>query len=672
MSRSRVYVSDLIGDDYINWKPKDNILISTQTGSGKTSFIIRTLLPYAVEHDKCVVYICNRKTLLDQTEEIIKKHIRDVYLNDCEFAEKCISKMIIRTYQSCEIRQEFPGFKEEIENDNNNRKSYKHFSTEDIMYYVFDEAHYFVQDALFNSSTNYWYNKSYNHAITVFLTATPEPLFCFLHRARFNKNSAHEFYKAMREYRRRRKEIDMPSKSVTLGFNELGKFSVLPPEDHEECDDNKKADGKKEKKIIENLAYKVYFDIVEEAITDTSELIIYDSSYKKVDYSYVNSYYFEEYDDILDIITYAYDKGKWVIFVDSEKEGKSIFNKLTTAGKKVAFISSSTKPYKKFNSLIAHNQLIEKQSFDFDVLITTSVLDCGVSICDKSVKNIVISAIDKTTFLQMLGRIRVDNQKINVHIKCYEGRKTNYRRHMYEIALEYVVTYSLLAETVLRRTSHWSNESDGLADKLILSDNEVRRLIYKPNTGNQQLLYPHINTEINRKRSQGDTSYQKQIIQYDHSQAALLNLAYSLYSLNRATDSEKKDKNRFLFEQLSWIGHQYNEENWSVYELCRNKLCSILEKYAENKTFIDKSEQIDFASNCVRIMIKTHNISPYIKTLWTKFNHKKIKKIGMNSLNKALVSLELPYQILSKQKMKNGIRQTRWQIQKLDSLQFKD
>ena len=532
------------------------------------------------------------------------------------------------------------------------------------MYYVFDEAHYFVQDALFNSSTNYWYDKSYDNGITVFLTATPEPLLCFLHRTKFNENIALEFYDAMCKYRMLRKQSNMPSKNIVLVYNEKNRFDPFQPsEDQEECN-NKTS---KTKPHIENLAYKIYFDLVEDAINDTSQLKIYDSSYKKVDYSYVNSYYFEEYDDLLDIIDCTSSKNKWVLFVDSEKEGKSLFNKLTSTGNKVAFISSSTKPYSKYNSSIAHNQLIEKQSFDFDVLITTSVLDCGVSICDKNVKNIVVSALDKTTFLQMLGRIRVDDQKINVHIKCYEGRKTNYRKHTYEAALEYVAKYSLLTATKLRRTRYRNEESDGYADKLILSYNEVKSLISKSNTVNHKLLYPHINPNVNRHISQGDSSYQKQIIQYDYSKSALLNLAYSLYSLNRAATNEPQNKNRFLFEQLDWIGHQYNETNWSLYKLCRDKLCSILEKCAEDKAFMNKAEQHEFVLNCMRIMIKTPNILPYIKTLWTKLNNRKIDRISITSLNKALTNLNLTYKILSKQRMKNGVRQTVWYVLKLDS-----
>ena len=38
------YVTDIIGDDYKNWKPGDCILITNGTGSGKTYFVKNNLL----------------------------------------------------------------------------------------------------------------------------------------------------------------------------------------------------------------------------------------------------------------------------------------------------------------------------------------------------------------------------------------------------------------------------------------------------------------------------------------------------------------------------------------------------------------------------------------------------------------------------------------------------
>lgn len=63
---NRQYVTDLIGDEYLKWKTGDKVLISTPTGSGKSTFVIASLLKTAVENEKHIVYYCNRKVLNDQ------------------------------------------------------------------------------------------------------------------------------------------------------------------------------------------------------------------------------------------------------------------------------------------------------------------------------------------------------------------------------------------------------------------------------------------------------------------------------------------------------------------------------------------------------------------------------------------------------------------------------
>ena len=42
------YISELIGDKYEEWKPYEKVLLACQTGTGKTTFILDKLLPYAV------------------------------------------------------------------------------------------------------------------------------------------------------------------------------------------------------------------------------------------------------------------------------------------------------------------------------------------------------------------------------------------------------------------------------------------------------------------------------------------------------------------------------------------------------------------------------------------------------------------------------------------------
>ena len=41
------YISDKIGEQYKEWKQNDRVYITAPTGSGKTQFILKVLLPYA-------------------------------------------------------------------------------------------------------------------------------------------------------------------------------------------------------------------------------------------------------------------------------------------------------------------------------------------------------------------------------------------------------------------------------------------------------------------------------------------------------------------------------------------------------------------------------------------------------------------------------------------------
>lgn len=55
------YISDKIGDGYKTWEEGGMIFISSPTGSGKTFFILETLLPYARQQNKTILYLVNRK-----------------------------------------------------------------------------------------------------------------------------------------------------------------------------------------------------------------------------------------------------------------------------------------------------------------------------------------------------------------------------------------------------------------------------------------------------------------------------------------------------------------------------------------------------------------------------------------------------------------------------------
>lgn len=61
---AKQYITDLVGEDYKNWH--GIVVLDAGTNSGKTYFILKTLLPWAYEHRKRILILCNREALRNQ------------------------------------------------------------------------------------------------------------------------------------------------------------------------------------------------------------------------------------------------------------------------------------------------------------------------------------------------------------------------------------------------------------------------------------------------------------------------------------------------------------------------------------------------------------------------------------------------------------------------------
>lgn len=95
--------------------------------------------------------------------------------------------------------------------------------------------------------------------------------------------------------------------------------------------------------------------------------------------------------------------------------------------------------YKRVFTELTTNKRVDRQ-----VLIATKVLDNGVDIIDDDLCAVVIDHVDKTTFLQMLGRKCVkEGERITLYIK-----QTNLKtiRALRKMAAE-EIDYALLQRT---------------------------------------------------------------------------------------------------------------------------------------------------------------------------------------------------------------------------------
>ena len=154
------FISDIINEEYRQWRTGDQIVFDTQTGTGKTTFIFDILLPYAAEQGESILYLVNRVALRRQLEKRL-----------LEKPDELQRHMTIISYQEFVLR----------------KKSIKGIYYTDFgwtidhaKYWVLDEAHYFLSDNTFNSGIVRCVAEiagQHRRHVTIFITATTSNLF---------------------------------------------------------------------------------------------------------------------------------------------------------------------------------------------------------------------------------------------------------------------------------------------------------------------------------------------------------------------------------------------------------------------------------------------------------------------------------------------------------------
>ena len=162
------YVTELVNDDYLNWKSGDVIKISSPTGTGKNYFLFHVLLQSLKSNEK-MLYLCNRKALKNETKidlynlqgiQIPKKQ-GEIDFNKV-IGEGRIGKVIVRSYQ---------GIEEQIHANKYN--SDNELTFDDYKYVICDEFHYVLADS-FNGMTDLTFTRlmQVDNTIKVFMSAT--------------------------------------------------------------------------------------------------------------------------------------------------------------------------------------------------------------------------------------------------------------------------------------------------------------------------------------------------------------------------------------------------------------------------------------------------------------------------------------------------------------------
>ena len=139
LEEKKMFVKNVINDDFKNWKRGDCVFIEAPTGSGKTTFILDMLLPYSKKQGTEILYLCNRFLLKEQIKAELAK--RQNLSGDMEWLEGVeeFDGITVLSYQKLQ--------KLCAENASGKYLSGRY------AYIVCDEIHYLIEDSAFNPET---------------------------------------------------------------------------------------------------------------------------------------------------------------------------------------------------------------------------------------------------------------------------------------------------------------------------------------------------------------------------------------------------------------------------------------------------------------------------------------------------------------------------------------
>lgn len=273
--------------------------------------------------------------------------------------------------------------------------------------------------------------------------------------------------------------------------------------------------------------------------------------YKSDKYSSLPIRYFRRDDDLYRKIKESGDE-KWLIFVPSKERGAILQE---TLGNDAVFISADSKGSDTWN------QLLDEERLPCRVLITTSVLDCGVNIHDEDLKHVVIPFEDRTMFMQTLGRVRFKGTpKFTLYVKAISQMRLNRLEDRNRKLL------SLAAK--IKRSKCYNS----FVDRFRLEGDRTKGA----------LLY----LDYNGRYKFNELLYQKLLRQ-------------EMYYKELETAIDQYSNSAFPRIVHSWLGQPdaYDEQNWLEYssnEKNREELIEFLREY-DGRVLKDESEQKAFS-----------------------------------------------------------------------------
>ncbi len=534
-----MYLADKIGNEYLNWRSGDNIYITAPTGCGKSYFILYSLLGRAICNDEKILYLVNRKVLKNQIEEEIKTDVwRKMYRR---YQIDTLNPFIrVRTYQSIE---------EQISNGGINQLINE---ISDYNIVVYDECHYFYADSDYNTNTQLSYDFLRNYCeckIEIFMSATIDNI-----------------------------KLNLESYHPSFWPNSLGLPELYFVEKYN-----------KERRKIEYCMEGSYDYLKICAFSSIEELVyrIKDNAIKKNE--------------------------KWLIFTDSIDRGKEIKSSILKekkledesnkdSNRKKVQKESDVKKEQEQNNVIVKEDIVlidadyekndeaaesvkevtEEKLIRKKIIITTAVLDNGISFQDCGLRNIVIFADTKEEFIQMLGRKRFDQNEVYLYI--YKQNIFHFKKRYRQIDRTFNILQKCkkLINKIYDRDSSISEEGILIQHYPPIPIEPLKTLIV-PNSFNPKEAL-HLQNNI-LKSIMSDVKFYESARKFIYvvdgklainkfAEKKMVNLRAFYMDMISALE---KDENAFSNKQIEWLGLDVKEYNRSIEEE-KNRLIYYIEQ----------------------------------------------------------------------------------------------
>ena len=184
--------------------------------------------------------------------------------------------------------------------------------------------------------------------------------------------------------------------------------------------------------IINHPARKIFMSATATPLFDylTSEKYVTLNNYYHIqkDYSYVDSFvFYRKANTYLDIVNHLYEttNDKIIYFTSNLDRAVELYRKYPNDS--TFYCSPSTSHSEAKEIYESSSNKINNNTFDSRLLVSSRVLDMGITLLDKDIKHIICDIFDITVLQQCIGRKRLvdEDDRCNIYIRIFNKGQLN-------------------------------------------------------------------------------------------------------------------------------------------------------------------------------------------------------------------------------------------------------